>query len=197
MPVPDVDQICVEDVAYALSNLCRCNGHTTPFFSVLQHSVEVSVLSERVSTEYFDVDEYEAGLAGLLHDAPEYVVGDVTSPLKRRLGDAYRKVYAEVETNVYRALGVTEIAKRCHEVVKYADSQMLASDMFRWKVYGTIVDCGRGKTFDLVEDGELPPGYDLHFADAKPWVAGEGVDVFLCRYYSLKAKIEWRKIHEV
>lgn len=71
---PDPDDIELEDIAHALSNLCRFTGHSRTFYSVAQHSVLVSKL----------VPE-EHALAGLMHDAEEAYFGDMSSPLKRIL----------------------------------------------------------------------------------------------------------------
>lgn len=82
---PDMTLFCIEDIAWALSNLCRFNGHTKAFYSVAQHSVLVS----KVIPQAF-------ALEGLLHDAAEAYLGDVTSPLKDLL-PAYRGLEAMFE----------------------------------------------------------------------------------------------------
>jgi hypothetical protein len=68
---PDPKVIMDGDIAHALSNLCRWGGHTTDFYSVAQHSVEVSRACPA-----------ECALEGLLHDAAEAYLVDLPAPLK-------------------------------------------------------------------------------------------------------------------
>lgn len=74
---------CIEDVAEALSKLCRYNGHTTRFYSVAEHCVLMTrwAIETRVG-----LDNHEL-LTLLLHDAAEAYLGDVPSPLKGLLPD--------------------------------------------------------------------------------------------------------------
>lgn len=68
---PRAEEICIEDIAHALSLQCRFTGHVSHFYSVAQHSVIVSHLCDPADA-----------LWGLLHDAPEAYIGDMSSPLK-------------------------------------------------------------------------------------------------------------------
>jgi hypothetical protein len=73
---PDIEVLRIKDIAHALAQQARFNGHASRFYSVAEHSVLVSKL---VSDEF--------AMWGLMHDAPEYILGDVVTPLKAKLPD--------------------------------------------------------------------------------------------------------------
>ena len=79
----------IEDIAHGLARVARWNGqtHGPHIFSVAQHSL----LVERL---FAQAGESSARwrLMALLHDAPEYVIGDIISPFKAAVGDAYKNV---------------------------------------------------------------------------------------------------------
>lgn len=82
----DFDKWNVETVAHALARLNRWCGHTLPScgYSVAQHSVLVSYMTP------------ECKMEGLFHDAPEFVLGDITTPIKMWLGEEAIKRYREL-----------------------------------------------------------------------------------------------------
>src|SRR5215831_8776145 len=81
----------IADIAHGLARVARWNGQTegAHIFSVAQHSLLVETLAH----EHARLDR-QGRLAVLLHDAPEYVIGDMISPFKAVIGDAYKAVEA-------------------------------------------------------------------------------------------------------
>jgi len=87
---PKPETIHIEDIAHALAMICRYNGHTKTHYSVAQHSVIVSNLVPK-----------ELALSGLLHDAAEAYIGDLTKPYK----DLIYGEYAEyIEEKITKAI---------------------------------------------------------------------------------------------
>ena len=84
----------IEDIAHGLARVARWNGQTNGphIFSVAQHALLVEAISRRTAP---NVDR-RWRLAVLLHDAPEYVIGDLISPFKAVLKDDYKKVEARL-----------------------------------------------------------------------------------------------------
>ena len=80
----------LEDIAHGLARVARWNGqtHGPHIFSVAQHSL----LVERVALQIDPSIGRAERLFMLLHDAPEYVIGDMISPFKSVIGDAYKSV---------------------------------------------------------------------------------------------------------
>lgn len=107
---PDPDTVDVDDIAHALSLMCRFTGHVREHYSVAQHCVIVSGL---VPPEH--------ALAGLLHDAPEAYIGDVSRPLKALLPE-----YRVIEQGVWAAVAARfYIYPRLPQSVKDADTLAL------------------------------------------------------------------------
>src|ERR1700680_3270444 len=87
---PSALDIEIEDIAHGLARVARWNGQTdgAHIFSVAQHTLLVEAVLRAASPR---VDQ-RVRLAVLLHDAPEYVVGDMISPFKAVIGGSYKAV---------------------------------------------------------------------------------------------------------
>lgn len=92
---PDPATILLEDIAHALSNVCRFAGHVRRFNSVAEHSVLVSriVGALSIGMEHRDGQDRQGILrAALLHDAHEAYIWDAPSPVKLLLGDTFKRL---------------------------------------------------------------------------------------------------------
>src|SRR5580693_6008387 len=94
----------IEDIAHGLARVARWNGQTrgSHAFSVAQHSV----LVERLVTELSPRLSREARLMALLHDAPEYVVGDLISPFKAAIGVDYKDLELKLQAAIHLRFGL-------------------------------------------------------------------------------------------
>lgn len=152
---PEGSVFTIEDIAHALSQQCRYNGHCIPFYSVAEHSVLASFLVD-------EADAYDT----LMHDAPEAFMGDVPSPLKSLLPD-YKKIYQGVEDVVFRRFGV-----KSSPAVKAADLRMLAIEESQIMVeHSHVWPCNVGANIDHPQLRCLPPH--------------EARTLFMDRYYQL------------
>lgn len=111
-----LDRVSIEDIAHSLSNLCRWTGHTRTFYSVAEHSV-------RVCRRLRDIGSiYER--QGLLHDAHEAIVGDVSSPIKAMIGPVWDPLESRAKAAVERRFRVFGHP----EDVQDADLALLATE---------------------------------------------------------------------
>lgn len=110
---PRSADVRIGDIAHALARICRFTGHTRAFYSVAQHSVGVANLLPR-----------HLARIGLLHDATEAYVGDMSSPLKELLPE-----YQAIEHEVWRAIAIHfGMREKLPPAVKRADLEMLAAE---------------------------------------------------------------------
>ncbi|MBV7404505.1 HD family hydrolase [Enterobacter sp. ENT03] len=139
------DDVDIEDIATALSNICRFAGHLPEFYSVAQHSV---LCSQIVPQEY----AFEA----LLHDAAEAYCLDMPAPLKALLPD-YRRIEAQVDDLIRSKFG---LPLNQSTAVKYADLVMLATERRDLEIdNGTHWPILEGiPASDLIQINPLRPG---------------------------------------
>ena len=94
----------IEDIAHGLARVARWNGQTrgAHAFSVAQHCV----LVERLTAELNPRLTREARLMALLHDAPEYVIGDLISPFKAAVGIDYKDFELKIQSAIHLRFGL-------------------------------------------------------------------------------------------
>ena len=117
---PSPMDIEIEDIAHGLARVARWNGQTSGeyAFSVAQHSVIVEQICAQLSASL----RPHARLTALLHDAPEYVIGDMISPFKTILGDSYKAVEARLEQAINLRFGLPALTPPAlHKLIKRAD----------------------------------------------------------------------------
>ena len=117
---PSPLDIETEDIAHGLARVARWNGQTTgPLpFNVAQHSVIVVDLCLQMKPDW----PAKWQLAALLHDAPEYVIGDMISPFKAALGQQYRNMEHGLQRAIHMRFGLPpELPEAVEKVIKRAD----------------------------------------------------------------------------
>ncbi len=119
---PSPLDIEIEDIAHGLARVARWNGQTggAHIYSVAQHCLLVEALA-RARVPRLDRNRR---LAVLLHDAPEYVIGDMISPFKAVIGDAYKAVERRLLTAIHLRFGLpARSAPDLEDLIKAADRQ--------------------------------------------------------------------------
>lgn len=129
---PSPLDIEIADIAHGLARVARWNGQTSGdhAFSVAQHSL----LVEALFSEIVPQASADARLAALLHDAPEYVIGDMISPFKSVVGGGYKDCEFRLQHAIHLRFslpaepgsGVRKDIKRADQVAAYFEATLLA-----------------------------------------------------------------------
>lgn len=112
---PRIENICIRDIAHALSMICRFTGHTQYFSSVAYHSVLVSLFCDPCDA-----------LKGLMHDGSEFALTDLSSPIKRSGEfENYKKYEKTLQSMIYTKFCGSDTEP---ESVKKADLAVLYTE---------------------------------------------------------------------
>ena len=156
---PEKNKFTVEDIAEALSNICRFGGHVSNHYSVAQHAVNVS----------YDI-EPEYALDGLLHDGVEAFLCDIPTPLKALLKD-YQALEEKHEKELFKRFG---LQYPMVDAVKRADKRAFCTEVRDMKPKNAHWDSYCGITT-----------YDYKII---PWSHEKAKRKFLERYYEITKK---------
>ncbi len=122
---PKPEDLCLEDVAHALSRICRANGHLRDFYSVARHSLHASYEAEQRGCGV------RVQLLALLHDAAESYIGDMTRPLRRRFPD-FTEVERRLQTLLFSKLAVPDFTEAECRAVKAIDDALLYHEFLKF-----------------------------------------------------------------
>ena len=118
---PTPMDIEIEDIAHGLAFVARWNGQTLGDFaySVAEHSLLVEALFARIVPKA----DPKWRLAALLHDAPEYVIGDMISPVKNAIGPGYEELDERLTAAIHIRFGLpAKTPVQIKKQIKKADS---------------------------------------------------------------------------
>ena len=132
---PDPSQICIEDIAIALSNTCRFTGHTKGFYSVAEHSYWAS--------------KYVApqnALQALMHDSAEAYLNDIAKPIKQSVSVwtgkemiPFKRAEDHLLGMIFEKFGISkEMAPEVKEIdmrLCYTEGEQLMPDVSVWNWY--------------------------------------------------------------
>ncbi len=129
---PSPLDIEISDIAHGLARVARWNGqtHGAHAFSVAQHSLVVETVLGSIESDL----EPRWQMAALLHDAPEYVIGDMISPFKRQIGDSDRIVEHRLQAAIHLRfslppalpVAISKAIKRADQIAAYHEATRLA-----------------------------------------------------------------------
>ena len=149
----------IGDIAHGLARVARWNGQTSGdhAFSVAQHCLIVEEIFRRCN----DASPDEL-MAALLHDAPEYVIGDMISPFKSVVGGGYKAVEARLEAAIHLRFGLAphpsrelkDRIKKADTVAAYFEATLLAG--FTIAEAQRFFGRPRGITKEMLEIEPLP-----------------------------------------
>jgi uncharacterized protein len=177
---PSPLDIELEDIAHGLARVARWNGQTKGdhAFSVAQHSL----LVEAIVSHLRPTLSRQWRLASLLHDAPEYVVGDMISPFKTAVGLDYRAFEKRLLSAIHLRFGLPALLpQRIEQLIKRADRAAAYLEATQLAGFGVK----EARKFFGVPRG-LTGGGSLAFHSLKPLAPREASAQYLRKFKQLQ-----------
>lgn len=179
---PSPMDIEIEDIAHGLARVARWNGQTVGehAFSVAQHSVVVEEIVAHIQPDI----EPRWRLAALLHDASEYVIGDMISPFKAALGVDYKVFEERLETAIHVRFGIpAKTPAAIKKLVKTADRACAFFEATQ------LAGFDHAEALDLF--GAPPAGYSLQI---EPWAAQAAQERYVQRFHTLSEAAGYERV---
>lgn len=175
---PSPFDIEIEDIARGLARVARWNGQTSGdhAFSVAEHSVIVMEIFAQLQPK----STPEHRLTALLHDAAEYVIGDMISPFKTALGLNYKDFESRLDSAVHLRFGLpSKTPPRLKKQIKQAD------------LYCAYFEATQIAGFSKTEANQffIPPPEGLSIT-LKPLCVKEAEALFLARFETLNKAVK-------
>jgi 5'-nucleotidase len=159
---PSPMDIEIADIAHGLARVARWNGQTVGehAFSVAQHSVVVEEIVAHIQPDV----EPRWRLAALLHDASEYVIGDMISPFKAALGVDYKVFEERLENAIHVRFGIpAKTPTAIKKLIKQADRACAFFEATQ------LAGFSHAEALEIF--GAPPPGYSLKIEPQAPFDA--------------------------
>jgi len=176
---PAPADIEIEDIAHGLARVARWNGQTvgTHAFSVAQHALIVEEIARARNPDW----DARWCLAALLHDAPEYVVGDLISPFKTAIGLDYKAFELRLLAAIHTRFGLPQaLPSDVQAEIKAADHIAAYYEATRLAGFSESE-----ATIYFGRPNSLPPSLAASLAALAPWPADEAQISFLHRFHEL------------
>jgi 5'-deoxynucleotidase YfbR-like HD superfamily hydrolase len=174
---PSPLDIEIEDIVHGLARVARWNGQTegAHIFSVAQHTL----LVEAVARARWPRLDRKARLTLLLHDAPEYVIGDMISPFKAVIGGSYKVVETRLLTAIHIRFGLpVKPSAEIERMIKAADRGAAYLEATRLAGFGAA----EARRF-FGPPPKLSPAIERDYLT--PWPAGTAEKRYLERFAAL------------
>jgi 5'-deoxynucleotidase YfbR-like HD superfamily hydrolase len=174
---PSPMDIEIGDIAHGIARVARWNGQTKGEhgFSVAQHSLVVEEIAGHIQPEL----DVRWRLSALLHDAAEYVIGDMISPFKAALGIDYKIFEEKLETAIHIRFGLpAKTPREIKTLIKQADRACAFFEATQ------LAGFSHAESLDIF--GAPPAGYQLKI---QPWSPSEAQRRYVERFETLMAQL--------